>query len=253
MLDKLGGVFAPRPATATHGLRESIPLLLVLRNRLGYALNSREVTSILKERHVKIDGKVRTTSKFPAGFMDVVTIQATGDRFRLLYDTKGRFVLHRIGEKEAEYKLCKVAKVETQKYGVPTIQTHDGRTIRYPLPGTGLNDTVKVNLETGNVKQVVKFELGNICMITGGRNTGRIGEIINREAHPGAYEIVHVRDMAGHTFSTRKNNVFVLGEGHTSLVTLPKGKGVKLSPIEDRKRKLQKAKRAKRRSRKNRA
>lgn len=246
MLDKLGGVYAPRPVTASHGLTESIPLLLILRNKLGFALTAKEVTTILANRNVLVDGKVRTTPKYPVGFMDVLTIPTTGDRFRLLYDTKGRFVLHRIGEKEAEYKLCKVTKVETGIHGVPTVHTHDGRTIRYPFPGTQVHDTIKVNLKSGNMKQLIKFNVGSVCMITGGRNTGRIGEIINRESHPGAFEIVHIRDLAGNTFSTRRVNVFALGDGNVSLVTLPRGKGVKLSPIEDRKRKLQVAKRAKR-------
>jgi ribosomal protein S4E len=40
-----------------------------IRNRLKYALNGREVTSILMQRLVKVDNKVRTDSTFPAGFM----------------------------------------------------------------------------------------------------------------------------------------------------------------------------------------
>ena len=34
MLDKMSGVFAPRPSSGPHKLRESIPLVLVLRNKL---------------------------------------------------------------------------------------------------------------------------------------------------------------------------------------------------------------------------
>jgi len=77
-------------------------------------------------------------------------------------------------------------------------------------------------------------------MITGGHNTGRIGEIIQRERHPGSFEIVHVRDIAGHSFTTRATNVFAVGNGHTSLITLPRGKGLKVSTIEDRRKKLAK-------------
>ena len=33
--------------------------------------------------------------------VDVVTLEGSSDRFRLLYVVKGRFVLHRIDEKEA--------------------------------------------------------------------------------------------------------------------------------------------------------
>ncbi len=34
MLDKLGGLFAPKPSPGPHKQRECLPLLLILRNRL---------------------------------------------------------------------------------------------------------------------------------------------------------------------------------------------------------------------------
>ena len=71
-------------------------------------------------------------------------------------------------------------------------------------------------------------------MITGGRNTGRVGIIVRREKHAGSFEIVHIRDAVGKTFSTRLSNVFVIGQTNNSLVSLPRGKGVKLSIIEER-------------------
>lgn len=61
-------------------------------------------------------------------------IQKSGDLFRLLYNTKGRFVLHRISEEESKFKLCRVNKVEMSKNKIPYLVTHDGRTIRYPDP-----------------------------------------------------------------------------------------------------------------------
>lgn len=69
MLDKLGGVFAPRPSTGPHKLRESLPLVIFLRNRLKYALTNSDVTKIVMQRLIKVDGKVRTDSNYPAGFM----------------------------------------------------------------------------------------------------------------------------------------------------------------------------------------
>jgi small subunit ribosomal protein S4e len=241
----MGGIFAPMPTAGAHQLRESIPLILLLRNRLKYALNGREVKEILMERYVKVDGMVRTNPKFPAGFNDVLSIQKTNDNFRLLYDTKGRFVLHPITKAEAKFKLCKVTLKGTATNGVPFITTNDGRTVRYPDPLVKTNDTIKYNFESGTITKFVHFATGNLCMITGGHNTGRIGEIIQRETHPGSFEIVHVRDIAGNTFTTRASNVFVIGQGHTSFISLPKGRGLKLSAVEDRKRKLQKQKQEK--------
>merc|ERR1711918_253524 len=112
--------------------------------------------------------------------------------------------------------------------------THDGRTIRYPDPALAQMDTVKLDLETGKVSDFVKFETGNLAMISGGKNTGRVGTIISRERHQGSFDIVHLKDTAGHTYATRLGNVFVIGEGSKPLVSLPKRKGIKMSILEER-------------------
>lgn len=59
-------------------------------------MTGKEVVSILMQRLVKVDGKVRTDATYPAGFMDVIDIEKTDEHFRLIYDSKGRFVTHRI-------------------------------------------------------------------------------------------------------------------------------------------------------------
>lgn len=84
---------APRPSTGPHKLRDSLPLVVLLRNRLKYALTYKEAMMILKQRQVLVDGRARTDLTFPAGFMDVVSIPKTDENFRLLYDTKVRVVL----------------------------------------------------------------------------------------------------------------------------------------------------------------
>lgn len=238
MLDKLTGVFAPRPSTGPHKLRECLPLIVFLRNRLKYALTYDETKKVTMQRLIKIDGKVRTDITYPAGFMDVISIEKTSENFRLIYDVKGRFAVHRIGNDEAKYKLCKVRKVWTGPKGIPYLSTHDARTIRYPDPLVCVNDTVKVDINTGRITDYIKFETGNLCMITGGRNLGRVGLVMHRERHPGSFDIVHVKDSAGHTFATRLSNVFIIGKGNKSLVSLPKAKGIRLSIAEERDKRI---------------
>jgi len=233
MLDKLGGVFAPKPSPGPHKQRECLPLTILLRNRLKYALTGREVTAILMQRNVKVDGKVRTDATYPAGFMDVVTIAKTNEQFRLIYDPKGRFVVHRISPEEASYKLAKVRRLQVGKGKVPYISTHDGRTIRYPDPDIRENDTVMLDIETGKVKDFIKFGVGNLCMVVGGRNCGRVGTIIHQEKHKGSFDICHVKDATGALFATRLPNVFVIGRGDKPLVSLPKHKGIKLSILQE--------------------
>ena len=184
-----------------------------------------------KAGKIKIDGKTRTDVKYPVGFMDVVSIEETGEHFRLLYDTKGRFSMIRIDPEEAKFKLCKVKKQIIGANGVPYVVTHDGRTIRYPHPAVSSNDTVKVDLSTGEIVDYTKFEQGNPVMITGGRNTGRVGVITHTERHDGGFPIAHLRDVKGHLFATRMVYAFVVGKGKTHWVTLPKGGGIKKSVL----------------------
>ncbi|XP_071956787.1 small ribosomal subunit protein eS4-like isoform X2 [Antedon mediterranea] len=238
MLDKLSGSFAPRPSTGPHKLRECLPMAVFLRNRLKYALTYDEVKKIMKQRSIKVDNKVRTDVTYPAGFMDVITIEKTGENFRLIYDVKGRFTVHRIGVEEAKFKLCKVKKVWTGPKGIPFLSTHDARTVRYPDPLAKVFDTVKIDIGTGKITDYLKFESGNMCMITGGRNLGRVGVVVHREKHPGSFDIVHIKDNTGHTFATRLSNVFIIGKGTKSLVSLPKGKGIRMSIAEEREKRL---------------
>mmetsp|Transcript_39146 Transcript_39146/g.76534 ORF Transcript_39146/g.76534 Transcript_39146/m.76534 type:complete len:87 (+) Transcript_39146:58-318(+) len=56
-LTKLGGIFAPNPKSGPHKKFESFPLILILRNRLKYALNNQEAVQILQQRSIKVDKK----------------------------------------------------------------------------------------------------------------------------------------------------------------------------------------------------
>ncbi|KAI2503338.1 ribosomal eS4-like protein [Fragilaria crotonensis] len=126
------------------------PVSIILRDRLKYALTNKECLQICMERCVKVDGKVRTDQNYPAGFMDVIELDKSGDRFRLLFDTKGRYVLHRIQKDESAYKLCRITKVYVSANKIPVAVTHDGRTLRYPDPDIKVNDTVKVDIATAH-------------------------------------------------------------------------------------------------------
>jgi ribosomal protein S4E len=99
--------------------------------------------------------------------------------------------------------------------------------IRYPDPAIKVNDTVKIDIATGKITDFARFDTGVVCMVTGGRNMGRVGVVTHRERHDGGFNIVHVKDAVDNTFATRESNVFVIGQ-EKPWISLPKGKGVKV-------------------------
>ena len=237
MLGKMGGVWAPCPSSGPHAGIESLPLVLILRNRLGYAINYHEARVILQNRNVHIDGKIRTDTTFPTGFQDIIEIRKAKKAFRMLYDTKGRFFLCPINENDAKFKLCRVQRLSIGTKNIPYILTHDGRTIRFPLPDIRVNDTIKLNLETGKIEKVMKFVPGSYVMISGGNNCGRAGRIVSIEKHAGAHNMVHVKDAQNNAFVTRIENVFVIGD-EKSEIKLPSTQGVRADIIKNRKLRL---------------
>merc|ERR1712071_705461 len=61
---------------------------------------------------------------------------------------------------------------------------------------------------------------------------------IFRERHSGSFDIVHVKDSNGHVFATRLGYVFIIGKGNKPYISLPKGKGIKLTIAEERDKRL---------------
>ena len=59
-----------------HGKNKSMPLVVLLREVLEVADNSKEVKIILMDRKVLVDGIARTDHKFPIGFMDIISMPA---------------------------------------------------------------------------------------------------------------------------------------------------------------------------------
>ena len=127
MLSKVGGIWATKSSQGPHKLRESMPLTVLLRNKLKLALTGREAKLIVmaKEGNIAVDGKVRKDPKYPVGFMDVITLIKAKTNYRLLYDVKGKFGLAKISADESQYKLCKVIRRCMGEKGVPYIVTND--------------------------------------------------------------------------------------------------------------------------------
>ena len=83
----------------------------------------------------------------------------------------------------------------------------------------------------------IKFDVGNTVMVTKGRNTGRVGVLLGKESHPGSFDICTIKDAEGTTFATRLSNVFTIGKGgdvKNALISLPRGKGIKLTIFQQR-------------------
>ncbi|SBS95516.1 cytoskeleton associated protein, putative [Plasmodium ovale curtisi] len=119
-----------------------------------------------------------------------------------------------------DYQTKKVKKVILRKGKLSIAITHDGRSIPYIHPEVKVNDTIRLDLESGKVLEHLKFQVGNMVMVTAGHSVGRVGTILSIDKNIGTYDIIHVKDSRGKVFATRLSNIFVIGDATKPYISI---------------------------------
>jgi len=164
--------WAVTPRPGPH--KTCMPLAIILRDVLKLGDNIREVKHILNEGQVLVDGVVRRDYRFPVGIFDVISIPAIKKDYRMLFDSKGRFTL--IPIKDRNLKLCRINDKTMVRDGKIQLNLHDGSNViatNEYKPG----DSVVLELPQRKIKQHLERKPGNLAIIIGGRHLGEVGTI----------------------------------------------------------------------------
>jgi len=222
-------VWVVRPSPGPHPMERSMPLALILRDILGLAKTRKEAKIIASQGKVYVDGKVRRDDSFPVGPMDVISIPDAGKNFRVIPHHKG-LILHPISEEEAKFKLCRIENKTVIKNGNIQLSLHDGSSllVRVADPNNPQEDvyrtldTIKISLPERQILQHVKLAKNAFVIITGGKNVGKYGRVVDIEEVKGKRRnaIVTIEDEKGNRYQTILNFVFTLGETNP-LISLP--------------------------------
>ncbi len=167
------------PKPGAHSKEESIPLVLVVRDILGYADNAREAGFIINKGGVLVDKKVRKNLNFGVGLMDVIKLLKANKYFRILPAKKG-VQLKEIDKKEAQFKLSKVMDKRILSKDKMQINLHDGSNLAVKKDeGEKIKTrgTLILELPSRKIKKEIEFKKGNMAMIVKGRHSGEVGEI----------------------------------------------------------------------------
>lgn len=162
-----------------HKLKESIPLLVVIRDLLEYAENAKEAKKIIKQRKVMVGKRIRTDPKFGLGLMDVIHIPSSKESFRAIPDKKGmKFI--KIPEKESNLKICKIINKTVLKKGKIQLNLHDGRNIILEgkeAKNLNTNDSVLLQIPEQKIIKHLKLEKGATVLIIRGKNKNKIAKL----------------------------------------------------------------------------
>ncbi len=214
-------VWVVKPSAGPHSLENCLPLSLVLRDILELAKTRKEAKKIVTSGQVYVDGKVRRKDDFPVGLMDVISIPEVNKFFRIIPFHKGLF-LNPITKEEASFKLCRVEDRATVKNGNVQVALHDGSNLfikaadpENPQEVTyGTFDVLKLSLPEKQVIDHIKIKKGNVAVITGGKNIGKQGRVVEiekTEAKKRRHALVVVEDEKGSRYQTILDFIFSVG------------------------------------------
>ena len=227
-------VWIVRPSSGPHSLEKCLPLSLVLRDILEVAETRKEAKKIISQGKVYVDGKVRRQDDFPVGLMDVISMPDLNKFYRILPSHKDLF-LNPISKAEAGFKLLRVEGKTTVRNGNSQIALHDGSNMivkaeDYESSGAVYEtfDTLKLGLPEKEVLDQLKTKKGNMAVITGGKNIGKHGKIVEiekTEAKKRRNALIVIEDAQGNRYQTILDFVFSVG-GAKSVITLPEATAV---------------------------
>ena len=206
-LPRKTSIWVTKAAPGAHTLELCMPVVVVIRDILGYAKSTREVRHILHNNLVSIDGRICKDPRRGVGFMDVLTLGE--ENYRCIVDQKGILRYRQISKKEAETKVCRINGKTTVKGGKTQIHLHDGRNILTDDAGEyNTGDSLVLALPSQEIKEHIRFSDGIKCYLTGGAHVGEFAEvseyIVKRSSMPNEVQFAD--------FGTVISNVFAIGK-----------------------------------------
>lgn len=208
--------WAVKPKQGPHPKERSMPLLLIVRDMLKLADNSREAKRILNEGNVLVNGKVRKDRKFPVGVFDIISIPLIKAHYLVLLDKRDKLSLVEINSRSASKKLCRVNGKRMIKDGVIQLNLHDGRNI---LPGEAgaeikTHDSLLLSIPDSKIMKHFAYKEGSNVVVIGGKHSAQTGVIEEiKKVHSPQPNVVRIKSSEGEeTFESREDTVFVVGE-----------------------------------------
>ena len=160
-------------AVSTHDQKNSIPLIVVVREVLGLVRTKKELKSLLKEKKIKINGKVITEPNYPLKLFDILLLN--DNHYRISLSKHKKIMLDKISD-NFDKKTIKITGKKIIKGNKIQLNLIDGRNVIYNEKAE-VGDSVIFNFNNRNIEKVIKMEVGKIGFIIKGKHIGQKGKI----------------------------------------------------------------------------
>ena len=203
--------FTAKAGAGPHG-ESGVPLVVVLRDVLGYVDDSSEAQYVINTDGVLVNGGSVGDVKRPIGMFDILAFPARDEYYRVFPDEGGRLGLTEVDADAAGSKLNKVTDKTTVSGGRIQLNFHDGTNLVVDEDDYAGGDSVVVDVEDNEVVAHFEYEEGALVTAVAGQHAGDIGEIADIDVQPGSADNTVRVDTDDGGFETVEDYVVVIDE-----------------------------------------
>jgi small subunit ribosomal protein S4e len=206
--------FTVKADSGPHG-EDGVPLLVLLRDVLGYVASKKEARYALEQGNVLVNGDENVSEDRPIGMFDIVAFAERDEYYRVFPDEGGRLALTPINADAADSKLGKIEDKTMVAGGRTQLNLHDGQNLLVEDDEYSAGDSIVVSNDDSEVVAHFPYEEGSLVTAVRGAHAGEVGEIEEIQVTPGSgSNSVTVATDDG-TFETVEEYVVVIDENFT--------------------------------------
>jgi small subunit ribosomal protein S4e len=176
--------FTVKADAGPHG-EAGVPLLILLRDVLGYADSRKEARYALNQDSVLINGTPVADEERPVGMFDILAFLEREEYYRVFPGEGGRLALTPIEPAAAQSKLGKIVNKQHVPGGDVQLTLHDGETLLVD-DEYSVGDSLVVANEDNEVVAHFEYEEGALVTAVDGSHAGEIGRITEIQVTPGS-------------------------------------------------------------------
>jgi small subunit ribosomal protein S4e len=214
-IERKESTFTVKADAGPHG-EAGVPLVIILRDVLGYVDSVKEARYALNQGTVLVNGEKSVDHRRPIGMFDILAFTQREEYYRVFPGEGGRLSLTPIDADAASSRLGKVVGKRQVKGGDFQLQLHDGTNVRVEDGSDyGTNDSVVVDNESKEIVAHFTYEEGALVTAVDGGHAGNIGTLDEVLVTAGSGpNTVHVETDDGE-FETLEDYVVVIDENFT--------------------------------------
>jgi len=207
--------FTVKAGAGPHG-ESGVPLVVLLRDVLGYVDSAREANYALNQDTVLVNGDAVSDEARPIGMFDILAFTEREEYYRVFPDEGGRLSLTPIDPDAAASKLGKIAEKRQVRGGETQLTLHDGRTLLVEDDAAyAAGDSLVVANDDATIVAHFPYEAGALVTAVDGQHAGEIGQIEDIDVTPGSGSNIVTVQTDDDGFETIAEYVVVIDENFT--------------------------------------